>query len=147
MSFPREGGCQCGAIRYVVRAAPRLVFACHCTACQRRSGAATVVSLIVREADFHLTQGRLRPQTRLGDSGGELTHWFCAACGTPILGMKRGDGEAAYETVRLGTLDDISDIVPSVHCWTRSAQGWVVIPPDTHNFAGNPTVPMLSLAP
>lgn len=145
MSFPRSGGCQCGAVRYAVTAPPVVVFVCHCTDCQRRSGSAFVVSLIVADSDFQLTRGRLTPQTRTGDSGGQLTHWFCAACGTPILGMERGASPGRYQTVRVGTLDDVSGIRPTVHTWTRSAQDWVTIPAGARMFEGNPLVSLLAL--
>ena len=39
-SFPQPGGCQCGSVRYQVTGPPRMVYACHCTECQRQSGAA-----------------------------------------------------------------------------------------------------------
>lgn len=145
MTFPRDGGCQCGAIRYRVNGPPAVVFACHCTACQRRSGSAFVVSLIVPDRDFQMTQGTLKPQTRTGDSGATLTHWFCADCGTPILGAARGTAPDLYQTVRVGTLDDVSGIRPTVQVWTGSAQDWVTIPPASHCFPGNPPVPLLSL--
>ncbi len=145
MTFPREGGCQCGAIRYVVDGPPALVFACHCTACQRRSGSAFTVSLIVPDRQFRLTRGTPKPQTRTADSGGTLTHWFCADCGTPILGMRRGAGTEFFQTVRLGTLDDASGLRPTVHTWTRSAQDWVAIPTGPLSFPGNPPMPLTSL--
>ncbi|TDJ73687.1 MAG: hypothetical protein E2O38_02220, partial [Proteobacteria bacterium] len=51
------GGCQCGDVRYeVVRTRQRLVV-CHCTDCQRQSGSAFGMTLVVHEADFRLTQG------------------------------------------------------------------------------------------
>jgi hypothetical protein len=42
MNHMREGGCQCGAIRYSIDKQPRLTFACHCTDCQSRSGSEVV---------------------------------------------------------------------------------------------------------
>lgn len=145
MTFPRQGGCQCSTIRYAVQAPPELVFACRGTACQSRSGSAFVVSLIVRDRDFRLTRGTLTPQARTADSGAQLTHWFCADCGTPILGMQRGTPPDLYQTVRAGTLDDVSGIRPTVHVWTRSAQDWINIPPGPLSFAKNPPVPLVSL--
>ncbi|MEO3474461.1 GFA family protein [Roseomonas sp. CAU 1739] len=144
MTFPREGGCQCGAIRYAVARPPTVIFACHCTACQRRSGSAFVVSLIVPDRDFRLTRGRLKPQTRTADSGATLTHWFCADCGTAILGMERGTAPQLYQTVRVGTLDDSTGLRPAVHVWTRSAQDWVAIPQGSHAFPENPPRPLLN---
>lgn len=126
-------------------APPELVFACHCTACQRRSGSAFVVSLIVRDRDFRITRGTLAPQTRTADSGRPLTHWFCAGCGTPILGATRGAAPDLYQTIRVGTFDDVSGLRPTVHVWTRSAQDWVAIPAGPLTFEGNPPVPLTSL--
>ena len=146
MTFPRQGGCQCGAIRYEVGRPPSIIFACHCTACQRRSGSAFVVSMVVRDHDFRLTRGALTSQTRTGDSGAQLTHWFCVNCGTPILGVQRGTAPDVYQTVRLGTLDDVSGLRPTVHVWTRSAQDWVAVPAGPRSFEQNPPVPIISLA-
>lgn len=145
MTFPRQGGCQCGAIRYMVDGPPSVIFTCHCTACQRRSGSAFVVSMVVPGRNFHLTRGTLKPQTRTADSGAQLTHWFCADCGTPILGVERGTAPDLYQTIRLGTLDDVSGLRPTVHVWTRSAQGWVAVPEGPLSFERNPPVPIISL--
>ncbi|MCW8087537.1 GFA family protein [Sabulicella glaciei] len=146
MTFPREGGCQCGAIRYVVDEPPKLIFACHCKDCQRRSGAAVVVSLIVRDQAFRITNGHPTPQRRTNDQGRVLEHWFCADCGTPLLGMARGTTPNLYQTVRVGTMDDVAGLSPSVHVWTRSAQDWVSMPSNARCFEGNPPGPLLALA-
>jgi hypothetical protein len=44
MKLPHTGSCQCGAIRYEIRAAPQLVYTCHCTECQRPTGSAFSVT-------------------------------------------------------------------------------------------------------
>ena len=36
----REGGCQCGAIRYQLLRAPVALYACHCRDCQKQSSSA-----------------------------------------------------------------------------------------------------------
>ena len=52
--FPVEGGCQCGAVRYRLTAAPLGVYACHCKDCQRWSGAAYQLSMVVNTTDLEL---------------------------------------------------------------------------------------------
>ncbi len=146
MTFPREGGCQCGAVRYVVDEPPRLTFACHCTDCQRRSGSAVVVSLVVRDHAFRITRGTPTAQTRTNDRGRPLKHWFCAECGTPLLGMVRGTAPDLYQTVRVGTLDNIHGLPPPIHIWTGSAQDWMVLPPDAKCFKAGTPVPLIELA-
>ena len=145
MTYPREGGCQCGAIRYTIDKRPRVTFACHCTDCQRRSGSAVVVSLLIPEGWFRITRGNPTPQTRTNDKGRVLKHWFCSECGTPILGVVRGTAPELYQTVRIGTLDNSRGLPPPVHFWTRSAQDWFVFPPGAKCFEENSPVPLLQL--
>jgi hypothetical protein len=38
LKLPLTGQCQCGQVRYEIRAEPVAVWACHCTECQRQSG-------------------------------------------------------------------------------------------------------------
>ena len=40
VKLPLVGGCQCGALRYEVSAAPVMVYNCHCTNCQKIGGGA-----------------------------------------------------------------------------------------------------------
>ena len=56
--FPVEGGCQCGAVRYRLKASPLTVYSCHCKDCQRFSGAAWSVSMIMRDEDFEVLSGQ-----------------------------------------------------------------------------------------
>ena len=69
MRFPQTGGCQCGAIRYEVKEAPHLVYTCHCTECQRLTGSAFSMALVVAGAAFQLAGTQPRPLQRKADSG------------------------------------------------------------------------------
>ena len=51
ISAGRTGGCQCGAIRYRLLAAPTALYACHCRLCQQQSASAFGMSMLV-ERDF-----------------------------------------------------------------------------------------------
>jgi hypothetical protein len=44
----------------------------------------------------------------------------------------------AFRGVRAGTLDDTFWLRPTAHFWTRSAQPWVVLPPDGQRFETQP---------
>lgn len=46
-AFPTEGGCCCGHVRYRVEREPMAVHCCHCTACQRETGSAFTIGLIL----------------------------------------------------------------------------------------------------
>ncbi|GJC87080.1 hypothetical protein ColLi_09918 [Colletotrichum liriopes] len=46
-TFPLEGGCACGNIRYSLNASPLVVHCCHCTSCQRETGTAFALNAVV----------------------------------------------------------------------------------------------------
>ena len=81
---PQTGGCQCGAIRYEIREAPHLVYTCHCTECQRLTGSAFSMALVVAGAAFQLAGTQPRPLQRKADSGPTVTRWVCPDCSTWI---------------------------------------------------------------
>jgi hypothetical protein len=78
--FPVEGGCQCGAVRYRLKASPLTVYNCHCKDCQRFSGAAWSMSMIVRDKDFEVLSGQTVRYDRKADSGNVIAMNFCAHC-------------------------------------------------------------------
>jgi hypothetical protein len=51
------GGCLCGSVRYRLGAEPLTSYVCHCTDCQRRTGSAFALSLIVPAAALVVTRG------------------------------------------------------------------------------------------
>jgi len=78
--FPVEGGCQCGAVRYRLKASPLTVYNCHCKDCQRFSGAAWSMSMFVRDEDFEVLSGQTVRYDRKADSGNVTAMNFCAHC-------------------------------------------------------------------
>ena len=69
MKLPQPGGCQCGALRYEITEAPRMVYSCHCTDCQRLTSSAFSMAVVVPAAAFRLTRGQPRPLQKTADSG------------------------------------------------------------------------------
>ena len=141
MKLPLTGGCLCDSIRYEITGVPNMIYACHCTDCQRMSGSAFSVGVVFPDAYFRLTHGEPKSYARLADSGHRLEGWSCPICGTRTFGSPRkGEGAAeAVRTVRGGTLDDTSWLVPSIHFWTRSAHPWVRIPDEAIAFETQPS--------
>ena len=103
MGDPREGGCQCGAVRYRLEGEPVALVACHCSECQRQSGSAFGMSLIVSKDAFQLLSGEPKQFDRTADSGRSVECAFCPACGTRIY------HEPTYRkdtlNIKTGTLD------------------------------------------
>ena len=136
---PQTGGCQCGAIRYEIREAPHLVYTCHCTECQRLTGSAFSMALVVAGAAFQLAGTQPRPLQRKADSGPTVTRWVCPDCGTWIWSGPKPDRQTETQFASApALLDDASWLRPTVHFWTRSAHPWVVLPESDRRFETQP---------
>jgi hypothetical protein len=139
MNLPLTGGCHCGALRYEISAAPILTYTCHCTDCQRITGTAFSLAIIVLESAFRLTKGEPRPVERIAESGRVNVRLLCPDCGCWISGMGRPDATGELvRRVRAGTLDDRSWLRPTTHFFTRSKQPWVTLPEGSEIFETQP---------
>jgi hypothetical protein len=132
MQPPYEGGCDCGSVRYVVSCEPIVVFACHCTICQTQSGSAFGMGMRIPADGFRLTKGSLKTFERVADSGQVFINSFCADCGTRI--HNQPSKFPGVLSLKPGTLDDTSWVVPSMHVFMRSAQKWVSLPEEALRF-------------
>jgi len=134
---PYQGGCECGAIRYVIVGEPIVIYACHCTICQSQSGSAFALAMRIHAKHFHMAAGQLKSFTRRADSGQIFTNSFCPDCGTRI--HHHASNAADHLSLKPGTLDDTRWLVPTHHVFTRSAQPWVVLPEDAQVFSTVPS--------
>lgn len=141
MKLPLGGGCQCGYLRYEVRAEPLSVYNCHCTECQRQSGSAFGMSVVVPRPALVYLAGKPQRWSRTTDRGNVLDGDFCPHCGVRIAHLPRVNEKVAI--LKPGTLDDTSWLVPVGHIWTRSAQPWVTFEADTVVFEGHPDIAKL----
>jgi hypothetical protein len=137
MATKFTGGCQCGNIRYEVVGAPKQLLACHCTDCQRQSGSAFGMTLVVNEADFRLTQGEPKTFASTSAAGRAKLGAFCPDCGTRIY--HKPEWRKGTVSVKPGTLDDTRWLRPNMHIWTNSKQTWVIIPEDVKAYETQPS--------
>lgn len=133
--FPLTGGCQCGAVRFRLKAAPVVFYLCHCTDCQKQSSSAFGESVKVRSADVEI-EGEVALFHATADSCAIKWCEFCPKCGSRLFhGRKPG---AETFNMKGGTFDDVSWLTPAGHIWTRSKQPFVAIADDALSYA---TVP------
>ncbi len=115
------GGCLCGKVRYRADLEPSTTAVCHCTNCQRQSGSAFSVNVMLPEVMLEI-EGELASFVDKGESGNIVERKFCSACGSPILSaLAAMPGVAA---LKAGTLDDHSAIRPGVQMFCDSRQAW-----------------------
>jgi len=121
MKPPFNGGCQCGALRYVCTETPRFTVNCHCTACQKTSGASYVSVLNVPISAVQVS-GEVRRSIRHGDTGGKVENGFCATCGSRVFSYP--ESLAGHVNIMATSLDDPSWYQPSLNIYVASAPPW-----------------------
>ena len=143
MPAPYKGGCQCGAVRFEISAEPLTAYVCHCITCQKQSGSAFGMAIVVPTDAIAVLEGGTSTFIKTADSGRESDCVFCPKCGNRLFHHIKAD--AAMSMVKTGLLDDASDIIPVALLWTSRALNWVTIPNDVLIFEGQPEVGMGSL--
>jgi hypothetical protein len=131
MTVQREGGCGCGALRYRLVSEPMFVHCCHCLHCQRQTGSAFVINLLIEADRLALLAGTAQPVDVPRDDGSVQRIFRCAQCQVAIF-SEYGGREVRF--VRAGTLDEPTEITPDVHIFTRSKVGWVILPQQVPAF-------------
>ena len=132
MTTEVTGGCQCGYIRYSIKDTPMRLNICHCTDCQKQSGSAFGMSLVIQPEQLTIVSGTVKEFQTTTDSGRPKTCAFCPECGVRIYNRT-----SALCSIKAGTLDDTSHLKPDAQYWTKSRQHWSVLSPaipsyDTH---------------
>jgi hypothetical protein len=131
MSVQRDGGCACGALRYRLASGPMFINCCHCLNCQRQTGSAFVINLLIEADRVEVLKGTAQPVDVPRDDGSVQRIFRCPHCQVAIF-SEYGRPEVRF--VRGGTLDDPTGITPDVHVYTRSKVGWVTLPEGTPAF-------------
>jgi hypothetical protein len=135
-TLPLAGGCQCGRHRYSLATAPRSLYACHCTACQRQSGSAFGLSMPVDRAGLTWEGPDPAAWSRQAASGRHVGALLCPDCGTRLAHVPERDPSVL--NLKPGTLDDTAWLRPVAHLWLASAQPWVPVPFDALTYRTQP---------
>ncbi len=131
MTVQPEGGCACGAVRYRLASEPMFIHCCHCLNCQRQTGSAFVVNLLIESDRVELLAGTAEAVGVPRDDGTTQRIFRCPRCQVAIF-SHYGRPEVSF--VRGGTLDDPTGVTPDVHIYTRSKVGWVTLPDEAPAF-------------
>lgn len=123
-----DGGCHCGNITFEAEVDPEKVVICHCTDCQKMSGAPFNAVVQVAENDFTLKSGSLKMYVKTAESGNKRAQLFCPDCGSRIYATSveapPGGGPKTLG-VRLGSINQRAELTPRRQIWHRSAQPWI----------------------
>lgn len=130
-AFPWHGGCQCGAVRFRLKAAPIVFYLCHCSTCQQQSSSAFGESVKVKASDVEI-DGEMAAFTARADSGNAKLCEFCPRCGTRLFHGRTPGADTL--NMKGGTFDDRSWLMPAGHIWTASKQPFVIIGADELSY-------------
>ena len=126
------GGCSCGKVRYRLTSAPMFIHCCHCLNCQRHTGSAFVINMLI-EADRVEREGLEPEPVVMALNGGSPNRIFrCPECRVALWSEYGNRPQVLF--VRGGTLDDPSAVAPDVHIYTRSKLPWVRLPESVPSF-------------
>lgn len=119
-----DARCNCGAVALSLAGPPRMVAACHCIDCQRRTGAPFGVGAFYR-AEAVTISGSAKEFARLGASGGTVRSYFCPDCGSTVYW--KADAMPGHVGVAVGAIADPKFPAPVKSVFEQSKHHWVEI--------------------
>lgn len=117
------GGCLCKAVRYEARAYLRMAYYCHCTICQKTTGAPFEIGVLLKQGTLRFTKGR--PSYFRSSSFGK--RGFCQICGSRLLWAAIDETDDWQTNVAACSLDNPGDVRPSCHTYTDTKLSWLEI--------------------
>src|SRR5438445_8934080 len=102
MSDMLEGGCACGEVRYRLASEPLFTHCCHCLNCQRQTGSAFVINLLIEADRVELFAGEPQPVDVPRGGGKKQRIFRCPICRVAVFSRYT---RAGIRFVRGGTLE------------------------------------------
>jgi hypothetical protein len=95
--------------------------ACHCTDCQKFSGAPFRAVAVIAADDVKIS-GSVTEFLKIAESGNERVQGFCGKCGSHLYAT---DPAKTLFMIRTGCLDQHHELIPAKHIFGKSAVEWV----------------------
>jgi hypothetical protein len=130
MSESFDGQCTCGFVRYRMTSRPMFVHCCHCTWCQRETGASFALNAMIESERVEIIEGLPEVVDTPSASGKGQRISRCPMCQVAVWSNYAGAGDAV-RFVRVGTLMEPGRLPPDIHIFTSTKQPWVVLAPGT----------------
>lgn len=115
-----QGGCHCGAVRYLIGGEPITSTLCHCADCRKHAGAPVVGWAMFPEASVTIIKGT----TKTYSSSEHGRRQFCPECGTGLF-YRNAEILPGITDVQTATLDDPTLLPPRRHVQTADRIAWM----------------------
>jgi hypothetical protein len=120
-----EGGCLCGATRFVATGRPKEVAWCHCESCRRHSGAPVSVFALYDRAAYAVTSGEI---AKFDSTPGRTRRGFCARCGSTLTCETIGRPTETH--FHIGAFDRSAELAPTRHIFPDERLPWLHLAED-----------------
>src|SRR5580765_8562275 len=91
-----KGACACGAVQYELTSAPMFVHCCHCLNCQRHTGSAFVINLLIEAERVKQIGGTLDPVDMPPNGGTPNRIFRCSTCRVALWSEYGGRSEVRF---------------------------------------------------
>lgn len=122
----RIARCSCGNLEIELSGDPKLVVACNCLSCQKRTGSVLGVSAYFDDDQILSRNGEAKNFIDVGESGRAVNKSFCPNCGTTVYWQ--AEFQPNRVGVAVGCFEDSKFPEPNVAAWTRSKHAWIEFP-------------------
>jgi hypothetical protein len=124
------GGCLCGAVRYEAEALLSNAYYCHCTQCQKSSGAPFEIGVPIREGTLKFSGTALQffSSSEFGRRG------FCSVCGSRIVWTSAHPDYQWATNVSACSLDHPEDVRTNMHVFVDTQLPWFSVSDDLPRY-------------
>ena len=115
-----EGGCLCGAVRFVATGQPIGVYWCHCQSCRRHTGAPVSVFAAFEPKNYRVTKGEI---TKFDSTPGRTRRGFCARCGSTLTCESLPEIRETH--FHVGAFDQAAQLQPTRQYFSEERLPWL----------------------
>ena len=126
-----SGRCHCGQISFEAEIDPTQVRICHCTDCQKFTGAAFAALVPLQKSALSIT-GPIKTHSAVGGSGKPVIRNFCGECGSSLF--EEPTVRPGLAIIFAGTLDDPKAVSPLREIFRDDALPWIDVAGDIPRF-------------
>lgn len=115
-----QGGCLCGAVRFIATGQPEGVYWCYCQSCRKHTGAPASVFGVFERAGYTVTKGQI---TKFNSTPRRTTRGFRGRCGSTLTCETVGLPTGTH--FHVGAFDRAGELRPTRHVFAEEHLPWM----------------------
>jgi hypothetical protein len=122
----RVAKCSCGNLTIELEGDPKMVVACNCLKCQKRTGSVFGVSAYFNEDQVSTVSGEKKVFSDISDENRKIKRNFCPSCGSTVYWS--AEFMPSSVGVAVGCFEDPKFPEPVASAWNESKHSWLRFP-------------------